>query len=247
WKRRSKLKRLMDRAARGEEPRTAVIADTNEITPADVEAFWNDVLPLVRVGDPKTLGFDKVPDAAAALRAKYDAHQRYVFERILGRLTTMLVAKLEPYFFRDKTPILDLKSYYHLSLLASQVILEGEAAFEALYKNPESARDYVAKMTMAEGVYLMTMFQYEAMIFQAQKRRLTKRFLFPERPGGMTKYDQDAIVVLEQLSGAMELMVFLEDKFLGPEFDQGFPEHYPTFVHQPDGEVAVRHYRASEA
>jgi hypothetical protein len=42
----------------------------------------------------------------------------------------------------------------------------------------------------------------------------------------------------------MELMVFLEDQFRGPEFERGFPEQYPTFVHQPDGEVVVRHHRA---
>jgi hypothetical protein len=93
----------------------------------------------------------------------------------------------------------------------------------------------------------MATFQYEALIFQAQKRRLTTRFLFPERPGGMTKYDRDAIVMLEQLSGAMELMVFLEDQFRGPEFEAGFPEHYPTFAHQPDGEVVVRQYRVPAA
>jgi hypothetical protein len=42
----------------------------------------------------------------------------------------------------------------------------------------------------------------------------------------------------------MELMVFLEGQFRGPEFEAGFPEHYPTFVHEPGGEVVVRHYRA---
>jgi hypothetical protein len=247
WRRRSKLKRLMDRALRGEEARSALIADTQDITAADVEAFWNEMLPLVQSGDPRTRTFDRVPETVRALRAKYDVHQLYVFERIVGRLTTMLVAKLEPYFFRDKKPILEVKTYYHLSLLANQVILEGEAAFERLYRNPEQSPGYVDKVSMAEGVYLMTMFQYEAMIFQAQKRRLTQRFLFPERPGGMTKYDRDANILLEQLSGAMELMTFLEDKFIGPEFDHGFPEKYPTFTHQPDGEVAVRHYCASEA
>jgi hypothetical protein len=157
----------------------------------------------------------------------------------------MIVAKLEPFFFEERgKPPLKLKTYYHLSLLAQQVILEGEAAFDALYHHPERAIEYVDKVAIAKGCYLMATFQYEALIFQAQKRRLTTRFLFPERPGGMTKYDRDAIVMLEQLSGAMELMVFLEDQFRGPEFEQGFPEHYPTFVHRPDGEVVVEHYRA---
>ena len=247
WKKRSKLGRLMRRALAGESPRAAVIADAPELTAADVEAFWNEFLPLAKQGDPTQNRWTKLPEVVGELRAKYDAHQRYVFERITGRLTTMIVAKLEPSFFEEKgrTP-LKVKTYYHLSLLAQQAILEGEAAFDALYTHPERAADYVDKLSMAEGCYLMAIFQYEALIFQAQKRRLTTRFLFPEKPGGMTKYDRDAMILLEQLSGAMTLMVFLEEQFQGPEFDAGFPEQYPRFVHQPDGEVAVRHYRAPD-
>ncbi|HMJ57167.1 MAG TPA: lipase maturation factor family protein [Polyangiaceae bacterium] len=245
WKRRSKLKRLMDRALAGEEPRAAVIADAPELTLAQVDAFWNDFLPLVQRGDPEGCSWTKLPQMIAEVRAKYDAEQLYAFERLAGRLTTMIVAKLEPFFFEERgKPPLKLKTYYHLSLLAAQILFEGEAAFAAIYQRPELAAEYASKLAIAKGCYLMAVFQYEALIFQAQKRRLTTRFLFPERPGGMTKYDRDAIVMLEQLSGAMELMVFLEEQFLGPEFERGFPEHYPSFVHQPDGEVAVVHYRA---
>jgi len=243
WKRRSKLKRLMNRALAGEEPRAAVIADAPELTAKDVDAFWNDFLPIVQRGEKAAANWGELPRAVAEVRAQYDTQELYAFERITGRLTTMIVAKLEPYFFQERKPRLEVKTYYHLSLLAQQVILEGREAFEMLYREPERAADYVSKLDIAKGCYLMATFQYEAMIFQAQKRRLTTRFLFPERPGGMTKYDRDAIVVLEQLSGAMELMVFLEDKFRGPEFEAGFPERYPTFAHRPDGEVVVRHYR----
>jgi hypothetical protein len=245
WKRRSKLRRLMQRALAGEEARIAVIADAPEITGASVGAFWNDFIPLVQRGDAAKSGWTKLPQVVEEVRAKFDARELYAFERIAARLTTMIVAKLEPLFFEERgKPPLKLKTYYHLSLLAEQVILEGEAAFDALYAHPERAADYVEKLAIAQGCYLMATFQYEAMIFQAQKRRLTTRFLFPERPGGMTKYDRDAIVLLEQLSGAMELMVFLEDQFRGPEFDRGFPENYPTFAHQSDGEVVVRHHGA---
>ena len=243
WKRRSKLKRLMNRALAGEEPRAAVIADAPELTAKDVETFWNDFLPIVQRGEKAAPNWGELPRVVGDVRAQYDAQKLYAFERITGRLTTMIVAKLEPYFFQQRKPRLEVKTYYHLSLLAQQVILEGREAFEMLYRDPERAADEVSKLDIAKGCYLMATFQYEAMIFQAQKRRLTTRFLFPERPGGMTKYDRDAIVVLEQLSGAMELMVFLEDKFRGPEFEAGFPERYPTFVHRPDGEVVVQHYR----
>jgi hypothetical protein len=213
-----------------------------------VESFWNDFLPIVRRGNPDSRSWSKLPEVIRELRAKYDAQQRYVFERLTGRLTTMIVAKLEPFFFEERgKPPLKVKTYYHLSLLAQQVILDGEEAFDALYGRPELGATYVDKLSIAQGCYLMATFQYEALIFQAQKRRLTTRFLFPERPGGMTKYDRDAIVMLEQLSGAMELMVFLEDQFRGPEFEAGFPEHYPTFAHQPDGEVVVRQYRVPAA
>jgi hypothetical protein len=245
WKRRSKLRRLMQRALAGEAPRAAVIADAPELTAANVDAFWNDFLPLVRGGDPQTNSWTKLPQVIEEVRSKYGAHDLYVFERLAGRLTTMIVSKLEPLFFGERgKPSLEVKTYYHLSLLAQQVILDGEAAFAALYAHPEKAIEYVDKLSIAEGCYLMATFQYEALIFQAQKRRLTTRFLFPERPGGMTKYDRDAIALLEQLSGAMELMVFLEEQFRGPAFEQGFPEHYPTFVHRSDGEVVVRHFAA---
>jgi hypothetical protein len=242
WKRRSKLGRLMRRALAGEAPREAVVADAPELTRADVESFWNDFLPFLNQGDRSKADWSRLPQVIGEVREKYDAQKLYVFERLAGRLTTMMVAKLEPFFFEERgKPPLKVKTYYHLSLLAQQVMLEGEAAFDALYAQPERAAEYVDKLVIAQGCYLMAVFQYEALIFQAQKRRLTTRFLFPERPGGMTKYDRDAIVLLEQLSGAMELMTFLENQFRGPEFERGFPEQYPTFAHQPDGEVVVRH------
>ena len=247
WKRRSKLKRLMERALAGEAARAAVIADAPELRAEDVDAFWNEFVPMAQSGTPGQNEWSELPRVVAKLRAQFDAHRLYVFERIAGRLTTMIVAQLEPLFFGERgRPRLEVKTYYHLSLLAQQVICEGEPAFDALYGRPERAAAYVNELTIAKGAYLMAIFQYEALVFQAQKRRLTTRFLFPERPGGMTRYDQQSIALLEQLSGAMELMVFLEEQFRGPEFEQMFPEHYPTFAHRPDGEVIVRYFGETE-
>ena len=186
WKRRSKLRRLMDRARAGEELRGAVIADAPELSAADVDAFFNDFLPLVQQGSPGDCGWTKLPSVVAELRGKFDAPHLYVFERLAGRLTTMIVALLEPMFLgQGGKPELEVKTYYHLSLLAQQVLLEGPSAFESLYRRPASAVEYVKKLDFARGCYLMAVFQYEALIFQAQKRRLTTRFLFPERPGGI--------------------------------------------------------------
>jgi len=92
----------------------------------------------------------------------------------------MLVARLEPMFLGEPGhPPLELKTYFHLSMLAHHLILDGKAAFEAVYREPARALQAKDALTMASGCYLMALFGYDALVFQARKRRLTRRYSSP--------------------------------------------------------------------
>jgi hypothetical protein len=44
------------------------------------------------------------------------------------------------------------------------------------------------------------------------------------------------------VSGFFNVVPEIRDGFLGPAFDRGYPELYPTFLERYDGEVVLREY-----
>jgi hypothetical protein len=177
------------------------------------------------------------------LTSRYGVKQLHLLERVLGRLSLFLVAKLERLYFAEKgQPKLALKTYFHVSMMAQYVILKGRQAYEAAVASPASTIPLAAELTMANGCYLLGVFQYDAVVFQAQKRRLTQRFIVPLRASsnfGPTIEEEKARVALEKLSGAVEFGRFLESFFCSEANEQGFPEKYPTFWLSPSGEVTI--------
>ena len=71
WRRRSRLKRLMDAALAPDcDPMTLVTRDAPEITSEDVECFWNEFVLLV--GGSVRASFDNLSDVAQEVRSRFD-------------------------------------------------------------------------------------------------------------------------------------------------------------------------------
>jgi hypothetical protein len=245
WRRRSELRHLMDRATAGEDPRGAVVADAPELSVDDVDFFFDQLVPLIQRAAPDRSTWDRLPDVVVGVRSICDEQKLFVAERILGRLTVLLNARLEPLFFQEaKLGKLELPTYFHLTMLAHQILLGGRAIYEEIYRRPELAVGMAEGLGIASGCYLMGIFQYDGLIFQAQKRRLVTRFVSPARvapPNPRAKRHEEQVMDgLNRLSAAMELAVFLEGQFRGERFERGQPERYPTFELQVTGEVIVR-------
>jgi hypothetical protein len=251
WRRRSKLKRLMDRSlAGGEDPMTLALADSN-LTAEEVERFWNEFIPLAREFDQNS--FDTLPDAVPKVREHFSRDQIHALYRLLQRFSLLLVARLEPlYLGRMWKPLIPAKTYFHLWLAVQHVIAKGKDAYLAALNDPMSIASALTEMTPQSGVYLLSIFRFEPMIFESQKLRLLTAVGAPHDDEakrkmafgteGMNKFEKAVVRMSETFSGFFWIMPYVRNGFKGPRFDQGYPELYPSFQQLDSGEVVVRSY-----
>lgn len=238
WRRRSKLNKLMKRAERGENPSVAVIADAPDLTAADVQAFWSEFIPFVPEADRES--WDTLKQHVQRLRERYDTKQLRVFQRLMGRYSAMLEARLQPFYIHQglKPKRLPAKTYMHLWMLIQTIIAKGQDTFESVLKNPETARDHLEGLTFENGTYFSGLFRFEIMAFDAQKLRLIRTVLGPyEKNPDYSPMQLKIIGILHSLFGFFAYADLVVEHFKGSEYDGGYPEQYPNFVPQENGEV----------
>jgi hypothetical protein len=250
WRRRSKLAALMARSLQGQEdPMALALADAKDLGTADVERFWNEFIPMI---DPvKRETFDSLPEVVALVRERFDRGQQRAFQRLLGRFSLLLIARLEPlYLGRGLKPLIPAQTYFHLWMLVQVIIGNGRDAYLRAMADPASVSEGLAALTPQNGLYLLSIFRFESMVFEAQKLRLITAFSYPHDEEAkralaygtatMTGFQQTVARLAGAFSGFFTVMPYVRDNFKGPRFDQGFPELYPSFELLDSGEVAVR-------
>jgi hypothetical protein len=247
WLRRSSIGRLMERAARGEDPHALVLVDGDDITAEDVARFWSELVPSIGRRDRST--WRGIRAVVNELRAAYGAEQMYRFERIAGRYGAVLLERLEPLFAERSLrpllgkakPTLDAKTHYHLGLLTREVMAHGKEAYDAVFASPAKARPYLDSMTLASGGYLLVVFRYEMFVSQSSKFRLVKRYVEHEgrRPlsASQRRGAERVQAVAERLFGAVEMIAFLRTQFQGEDDLLDVPERWPTYVLASNGEL----------
>jgi hypothetical protein len=252
WRRRSPLKKLMDRSlAGGEDPMQLVIADS-DLTSADVERFWTEFVPMMSEFDMNS--YDTLADAVPQVRERFDRAQLHALHRVMQRFSLLLVARLEPmYLRRGFKPLLPARTYFHLWLATQHLMAKGRDAYLAAMKDPASAvTQALSEMTPQSGSYLMSVFRYEPMIFEAEKLRLLTAVGPPhDEEGkrkmafgteGMNKFEIAVVKLSTLFSGFFWIMPHIRASFKGPRFDRGYPEMWPSFQQLDSGEVVVRAY-----
>ena len=253
WRRRSRLKRLIDGSLAGRaDPMQLVLAECDDLTAADVELFWNDLVPLIGLENRQS--FDTLPDVVPLVRARYERKQLRRLNRILARFSLILVARLEPlYLGRGSKPLIPVDTYFHLWMLAQHVIGKGKDAYLQALANPIAINEQIPEMTAQTGMYYFSLFRYESMIFDAQKCRLLAQMSAPydeDQKRAQLTADRESMTGLQRMgdrlsrvfSGFYCIAPAVMDSFKGPRFDRGFPELYPTFRQLPSGEIAIRDY-----
>jgi hypothetical protein len=135
-------------------------------------------------------------------------------------------------------------------MLVQHVIGNGREAYLAAMANPKSLTEELPKMTTQTGLYLLSIFRYESMVFEAQKLRLITAFSPPHDEAkkaavqhdktAMSGFEQKLATLAETFSGFFGVMPTIRDNFKGPRFDQGYPELYPTFRQLDSGEVIIK-------
>jgi len=133
-----------------------------------------------------------------------------------------------------------VKNYGRLWLLIHDVIWEGREAYEAMLADPLALRARAETLSLEHGLFLLTLFRFDAMVFEAQKLRLLNSFTESYRPASFVEKERQVRERFAQLSMFPEVVDFLQDKFKGEPYDQGYPEHYPAYEVEPSGVVVLR-------
>lgn len=238
WLERSRLGRSMAEVARGADPHVLIDDAAPELR-ADVEAFWRDFVPLVQAAPDDTFRGSRA--RVEALRARFDRERLYNFERICGRYSAFLFARLEPHwrpvaglfaFFQPGRDGID--SVYELRLLTQYIISQGRAAYDLVLADPELASAYAADMTLFSGHAFVAMFRYEWLVHQSQKLRLRDAGMKHEGRHELSErqrvaYDK-SLEAAKRAFGVLKLVELLKTQFATEEDVLDIPERYPRFA-----------------
>lgn len=253
WRRRSYLRPLMDRAREGKSDPLALACLHAPLSEADVERFWELFVPLVPSETRSSL--DNLPGVVKAVEQRFSRQERRMLYRLLNRLALVLVSRLEPlYLHQGRKPQIPVPTYFHLWMLAHHIVCSGKNAYLAAVAEPRSVVSYIPELTDHNGLFALCLFRYEEAIFESQKLRLIEAFQFPHDVvqkranldllrrrdfSGLPKLQRSILELTLRVSGFFNVAPTLRDSFIGPAFDQGYPELYPTFEELPSGEVVV--------
>ncbi|MDD9941255.1 MAG: lipase maturation factor family protein [Myxococcales bacterium] len=247
WQRRSVLGPLLKRAAAGEDPHALLLRSAPGLDQAQLAAFWSEFVPFVQQRDPHS--WEGIETHVNAMRGRWSRDTLHAFERIAGRLSALLRARLEPHFlaaglgpiFGKGRAAIDVPSLYHLTMLTQHVIASGRARYDAVFTQPLSANAEAAAMTMASGHYLQALFRYDILVMDAAKLRLIVNYM---EPSGRAPLDERGVALQARLQealiqgfGSVAASVFLREQFLGPEHIRDIAPHWPRFHLHPTGEV----------
>jgi hypothetical protein len=178
WLSRSVLGPLMKRARHGEDLHTLVLARGDDLTPADVERLWDEVVPSL--ADADVAGWSDLSDRVAALRERWSAVERDRLERLIGRYVVLFVARFEPFLERGGIAAilglhpgpLPFHNHEHVARLARHVMLQGRTHFDALLADPDLAKTRLPEVTLRSGTYLHALFNLETLRHHARKTRM---------------------------------------------------------------------------
>ncbi len=252
WRRRSRLKKLLDAAMSPTvDPMAVALVEGKDLTEEDVQSFWRDFVPMI--GSPVRDDFDNLPDTVAEVHRRFGRRECRAHYRLLNRFAMILVARLEPlYLHQWLSPKIPANTYFHLWMLAHHIIGKGPDAYLYAVHDPPSVAAELPSMTVQSGLYALSVFRFDEVAFEAEKLRLITAFVAPhdEEAKRAMAHDIEALPPAERalarfaqkVSGFFNVMPTIRDSFKGPRFDRGFPELYPKFRELDNGEVVLREY-----
>jgi hypothetical protein len=239
WLKRSRFQPVLARAHGAERPGELVLLDAEGLTADDVDSFWRDFVPQVTTFRHED--WSGIAEFRRKLVEKYTLDGLRRFQRVHGRLSFLLLERLSPLFhgqlFRPK---LGVKSHFQLGMLTSELILDGQAAYDAAWDDPATLAERAARVTAASGLLMIALFRFDVMVFEAQKLRLLLAIGEPQgrrMSAAEQRYEATMLAIGERLFGAVAALPFLKEQFRGPAYEQGHPEAYPRFVISQTGEV----------
>jgi hypothetical protein len=214
-KRRARAIRLLEQAFASGMSADQAVLEGSDLTTADVERFWNDLVPMLAEGRG---ALSRIHERAAAISARFDVDQLLRLERVLERYAWLLRLRTEPYRFGQTEPSLPVMSNFRYHMLLHELVIEGRQAYEAVLAEPARAAGRVQHSTDATQIWVLSLLRYDQL--------MTHICTFRGSEIGVQGRDQ-------QLPGLFEYYDLLVQIVPPGE------EFCPRFVKHPDGEHTI--------
>jgi hypothetical protein len=183
------------------------------------DPFWDDLIPSV--DRAAQTGWPSIEQLARSVDATYGRLAVDGLDRIRGALTTLLLERMEPHVLGLATPRLEVRSYFHASLLAHAVVLRGRACTEAALDRDVRLAESLERGAETRALMLLTVLRHDMMVLHARTQRLIAGTL-PPQP-----------VISEAVLGFPLVMPLLADGL------EDASEQIPALTQLPDGEWAM--------
>jgi hypothetical protein len=128
------------------------------------DRFWSEVVPFLAAERGQ---WESLPERVKAFRARYPQAERVSFERLMERYAILLRTRLDPHFYRDAKPKIELRSNFRFSMLLHELIVDGREAFEAVLAQPELAAARATACTDASLLYTLALFRHDMIMYHA--------------------------------------------------------------------------------
>jgi hypothetical protein len=180
------LVRVLAACEAGTPLREAVRVES-DISAEEVARFWREFVPLVSEGRGN---YARVDEVAAALRARFDEQSILRMERIAERYVHVLRTKLEPYLYGGKEPRIKMVWSLTFHFIVQEMLLDGEQAYEALWRHPELASARAEKTTQESQLHFVGVVRNETLRYHGRTLRIARRLTtaFDEGIPGILDY-----------------------------------------------------------
>jgi hypothetical protein len=215
WRDRTLPLQQLVKAYRSGMPLDQAVIAHSDLTIAEVERFWSELVPLLNEsrGD-----FTALHARADAVRARFDRQDLIRMERILERYAWLLRKRTEHHRFGQLQPSLPPMSNYRFHMLLHEVVLDGREACDAMLREPADIVERFARSTDATQLWAVAVVRYEQVMAHVTQFRGSEM-------GGQSQK--------EGMSGLFEYFD-LVSKIVprGEEF-------LPVVIRHPDGEHTI--------
>jgi hypothetical protein len=160
-KRSARPLQLITAAVQSGMPADRAAISGSDLSAAQVERFWAEFVPFVAEcrGD-----WSKVHERGQALYARYSVRDLHAFDRLFERFAWLLMLRAEPHHWGSAQPELPPLSRYRFHKLLHEVILDGQAAYEAMLREPGLIVARMARSTDATQLWALAMLRYEQLM-----------------------------------------------------------------------------------
>lgn len=215
WRKRAKPLRAIVQALRSGVPFDEAAITGSELTRADVEQFWNELVPLLarERGD-----WSQIHQRRAALSERFGQADLFRLERVLERFVWLLRDRTEAYHYAEAQPALPVMSNFRYHMFLHDCVIDGREAYAALLAEPARAAARAQSSTDATQFWTLGLMRYE--------RVMQNNYMLRASEMGVAAAEQG-------LPGMFEYADLLS-KVVPPG-----EEFCPRFVLHPDGEHTI--------